>query len=111
MDNEVSVAAEDADPRGIVPIGRRIRIAGWDQVAHWTKGAPGSGTWPPDGQVISVMLSDAEWALVCSALTRWAGASEQVGDVGAAEASRRIRDLIVDQMRARIPGWGNRPQV
>ncbi|MDO3684015.1 hypothetical protein [Micromonospora sp. C28ISP2-4] len=106
VDSEVSVEAENGDPRGVVELGQQIRIAGWDQVAHWTPGVPGSGNWPPDGQVVSVTLLRDQWALVCSSLTRWAKVSERLGDVESASASRVIRDLVVAQVREHDPMWG-----
>ena len=101
MDNEVSVEAENGDPRGVVHVGRQVRVAGWDQVAHWTPGVPGSGSWPPDGQVVSVTMSSDQWALVCSALIRWADVSERLGKVEDATTSRAIHDLVVAQVSKR----------
>ncbi|MEH0821948.1 MULTISPECIES: hypothetical protein [unclassified Micromonospora] len=106
VDNEVSVEAENGDPRGVVDVGVQVRVAGWDQVAHWTPGVPGSGSWPSDGQVVSVTLSSDQWALVCSSLTRWAKVSEGLGEIERASASRAIRDLVVAQVREPDSMWG-----
>lgn len=103
MDNEVSVEVENGDPRGVVDIGHQVRVMGWDQVAHWTPGVPGSGSWPPDGQVVCVTMSGDHWALVCSALTRWADVSEQLGNIEDASTSRAIYDLVVAQVRKHDP--------
>jgi hypothetical protein len=43
MDNEVSVEAQNGDPRGVVDSGHQVRVAGWDQVACRTPGVPGQG--------------------------------------------------------------------
>jgi hypothetical protein len=64
MDNEVSVEAQNGDLRGVVDSGHQVRVAGWDQVACRTPGVPGSGSWPPDGQVVSVTLSSEQWTVV-----------------------------------------------
>ena len=64
LDHEVSGEAERGDPRGVVERGSRIREAGWNQVAQWTPGVPGSGAWPPADQPVTVTPTGAQWALV-----------------------------------------------
>lgn len=106
LDSEVSIEAEKGDPGGLASLGHSIREAGWDQVAHWTPGVPGSGSWPPDDEVVSVSLSDTQWSLVCDSLRRWASVSDQLGDVDSATTSRAVCDLVVAQMDEHVPGWG-----
>jgi hypothetical protein len=100
VDSEVSVEADGGDPRGVVETGMSIRRAGWDQVAHWTPGVAGSGSWPPDDQDVAVTLNGEQWALVFSALDRWAAVAEGLGDVEDAAGMRAIRELVL----AQIPG-------
>jgi hypothetical protein len=93
MDNTVSVEAENGDPDNVVEAGRSIREAGWDQVAHWTPGVPGSGKWPPDNQMVTVTLTRGQWALAASSLDRWA----DIKDPEDAAVSRAICDLVRSQ--------------
>jgi hypothetical protein len=106
IDDEVSVEAESGDPRGIVELGSGVREAGWDQVAHWTPGVPGSGRWPPDDQAVIVTLTRDGWALVDSALRRWAGVSESLDDLDSAAARRAIGELVSTQMAEHLADWG-----
>jgi hypothetical protein len=105
IDNEVSVEMVDLDPRGVADTGRRIREAGWRQVAGWTPTAAELGAWPPDDQVVSVELTVPEWRLVLSWLDRWSSVDEATGDHGQAATSRALRDVVSAQLRQQVPGW------
>ncbi|MWA02312.1 hypothetical protein F8568_022605 [Actinomadura sp. LD22] len=98
IDSEVSVESEKGDPRGVIDTGRAIRRAGWDQVAHWTPGVPGSGTWPPVEQTVIVELAGDLWALVVSALERWADVSDRIGEPEHAGVKRAVRSLVLTQV-------------
>ncbi|HZM75945.1 MAG TPA: hypothetical protein VFC19_09475 [Candidatus Limnocylindrales bacterium] len=101
MDNEVSVEAEDGDPRGVVDLGMSIRRAGWDQVPGWPRDVQGFETWPAPGQTSTISLSRPQWDLVLSALERWAAVSDRSPDPGSADdaaQSRAIAELVRVQL-------------
>ncbi|NJP31055.1 hypothetical protein [Micromonospora thermarum] len=104
VDNEISVEAENGDPRQVLGPAIGIREAGWEQVADWTRGVASSGAWPPDDQEVVVELSGAQWELVVECLARWGAVTSSGGnDIGAARL-RSIRDLVVDQIAVQRPG-------
>jgi hypothetical protein len=106
MDNEISVEAVDGDPRGVVELGSSIRQAGWDQIPDWPHELAGFAQWPAPGQTSTMVLTGSQWELVASALERWAGVSEGVGDPGSAESvkqSRAIAALVRGQLAEQ--GW------
>ncbi|WP_433443708.1 hypothetical protein [Nonomuraea sp. CA-141351] len=94
MDNEINVEVVEGDPRRIVELADSIREAGWDQIAHWTPGVPGSGAWPPPDEIVEPRLTAQQWALVPIVLRRWADAAERTGRHDAAAASRDLQALL-----------------
>lgn len=106
MDNEVSVEAEDCDPRAVVDLGNSIRQAGWDQIPGWPHDEADFQTWPAPGQTSTVVLSAAQWDLVISGLVRWAAVSEGPEDT---EAAAEQSGAIVATVRAQLTeqGWSS----
>jgi hypothetical protein len=101
MDNDASVEAEqmDADRRR-VRLARRIQRAGWDQIARWTPGVPGSGSWPPPDEIVKPKLTINQWLLTVDVLERWAATGDRVGHHDTAAQERELRELIFSRLRA-----------
>jgi hypothetical protein len=102
VDNEVNTRAEEGDA-DFVNTGRGVREAGWDQVAHWTPGTPGSGTWPPVEQIVTVTLTSDQWSLVVLSLDIWAEISQDTDNHENALAPRAIRLLVSAQVDDQLP--------
>ncbi|MEU0940873.1 universal stress protein [Embleya sp. NPDC005971] len=71
LDNEDQSRRERGDHDGAELAGS-VRRAGWDQIPGWPRDAAGFATWPAPGQTSTLVLNAARWALVVSALDRWA---------------------------------------
>ncbi len=94
VDNEVGTRAEEPDTENVRAIGHSVREAGWDQVAHWTPGAPGSGAWPPNDEIVSVKLTRGQWRWVASVLDDWSQVANSIEHWEEARGQRAVRDLI-----------------
>ncbi|WP_203892038.1 hypothetical protein, partial [Planobispora longispora] len=79
---------------------RSIRRAGWEQIAHWTPGVPGSGSWPPPDEIVKPEPTIAQWMLTVDVLGRWAASSDRLGHHDAAAQERELRVLIVSRLQA-----------
>ncbi|GAA3222128.1 hypothetical protein [Nonomuraea helvata] len=99
MDNDASVETVDGDRRQ-ADLARSIRRAGWDQIAHWTPGVPGSGSWPPPDEVVKPELTIAPWLLAIDVLERWAASGDRVGHHDRAAQKRELRELIISRLQA-----------
>ncbi|WP_155127396.1 hypothetical protein [[Actinomadura] parvosata] len=99
MDNDASVETVNGDRRR-ADLARSIRRAGWDQIAHWTPGVPGSGSWPPPDEIVKPKLTIAQWLLTIDVLERWAEAADRTGRHEAAARERELRELIVSRLQA-----------
>jgi hypothetical protein len=93
-DHEINTRYERPDWEGIRDIGLSVREAGWYQVAGMTPGVPGSGSWPPRDEIVTVKLTRDQWAWVASVLEHWAQVSEGMNDFEHAARDRAIRDLV-----------------
>ncbi|KAB1946481.1 hypothetical protein F8271_06470 [Micromonospora sp. ALFpr18c] len=100
LDSEISVAAENGDPRQVVSAASTIRRAGWRQIAHWIPDVPGSGDWPPDDEEIVVHLSRGDWALAAECAAHWAAVVGTVGHEQEAAVLRTVQALVVDGLTA-----------
>ncbi|MEU8102268.1 hypothetical protein ACWGH8_01110 [Nonomuraea muscovyensis] len=101
MDNDASVETEMVDgDRRRVGLARSIRRAGWDQIAHWTPGVPGSGSWPPPGEIVKPKLTIAQWSMTIDVLERWAAAADRTGCHDTAAQERELRELILSRLQA-----------
>ncbi|WP_432054926.1 hypothetical protein [Streptomyces sp. bgisy022] len=92
MDNEVSLAARDGRD-DTVEWGRAVREAGWKQVGGWNPDVPGSGTWPPEHEWVSVTLSRQQWRFVVHVLDTWADIDSPAAHWEL--AASRLRAIIV----------------
>ncbi|MEV0349932.1 hypothetical protein AB0H88_29505 [Nonomuraea sp. NPDC050680] len=99
MDNDASVETVNGDRRR-ADLARSIRRAGWDQIAHWTPGVPGSGSWPPPDKIVNPKLTIAQWLLTVDVLERWAASGDQVGHHNTAAQERELRYLIISRLQA-----------
>ncbi|MFD1938686.1 hypothetical protein ACFSKW_45195 [Nonomuraea mangrovi] len=99
MDNDASVETVDGNCQR-ADLARSVRRAGWDQIARWTPGVPGSGQWPPPDEIVKPQLTLAQWFLAVEVLERWAAAGDQVGQHDTAAQKRELRDLIVSRLQA-----------
>ncbi|MEU7747143.1 hypothetical protein [Nonomuraea sp. NPDC049158] len=99
MDNDASVETVDGS-RQRADLARSIRRAGWDQIAHWTPGVPGSGEWPPPDEIVKPKLTPAQWLLTIDVLKRWAATSERVGHHDTAAQERELQGMIVSRLQA-----------
>ncbi|MEU7895860.1 hypothetical protein AB0B45_23770 [Nonomuraea sp. NPDC049152] len=108
MDHDADVETVGGDRRR-ADLARSVRRAGWDQIARWTPGVPGSGTWPPPDEIVKPKLTIAQWLLTVDVLERWAAIGERAGHPDTA-ARRELRDLIFSRLRAHgiqiPPAWG-----
>lgn len=95
MDNDASVETVNGNGQR-ADLARSIRRAGWDQIAHWTPGVPGSGRWPSPGVRVEPKLTIAQWLLTVDVLERWAA----TGDHDIAAEERGLADLIVSRLQA-----------
>ncbi|MFI6924618.1 hypothetical protein ACIBIZ_32070 [Nonomuraea spiralis] len=77
-----------------------IRRAGWDQIVLWTPGVPGSGSWPPPGEIVKPKLTIAQWLLAIDVHERWAAAADRTGRHEAAAQERELRELILSRLQA-----------
>ncbi|MEU7845673.1 hypothetical protein AB0B39_32445 [Micromonospora sp. NPDC049114] len=100
LDSEISVAAENGDPRQIVSAASGIRRAGWDQIAHWVPDVAGSGDWPPDDEEIVAHLSRGDWALAAECAAHWAAVAASVGHEQEAAVLRGVQALVVEGLTA-----------
>ncbi|MFI6484626.1 hypothetical protein ACIBH1_42365 [Nonomuraea sp. NPDC050663] len=99
MDNDASVETVNGNGRR-ADLARSIRRAGWDQIAHWTPGVPGSGRWPSPGVVVRPKLTIAQWLLTVDVLERWAATGDRVGRHDRAAEERGLADLIASRLQA-----------
>ncbi|MBB5779078.1 hypothetical protein [Nonomuraea jabiensis] len=99
MDNDASVETVNGNRRR-ADLARSIRRAAWDQIAHWTPGVPGSGSWPPPDEIVKPKLTIAQWLLTIDVLERWAAAADRTGRHEAAAQERELRELIISRLRA-----------
>ncbi|MFG6195143.1 hypothetical protein [Nonomuraea sp. JJY05] len=99
MDNDASVETVDGN-RERADLARSVRRAGWDQIAHWTPGVPGSGKWPPPDEIVKPKLTIAQWLLTVDVLERWAATGDRVGHHDRAAQQRELRDLIISRLQA-----------
>ncbi|MGW0811062.1 hypothetical protein [Nonomuraea sp. NPDC002799] len=99
MDNDASVETVNGDHQR-ADLARSIRMAGWDQIAHWTPGFPGSGSWPPPNEIVKPELTIAQWLLAIDVLERWAAAADRTGRHEAAAQERELRELILSRLQA-----------
>jgi hypothetical protein len=99
MDNDASIETVNGN-RQRADLARSIRRAGWDQIAHWTPGVPGSGSWPPPDEVVKPKLTIAQWLLTVEVLERWAASGDRVGHHDAAAQERELRELIISRLQA-----------
>ncbi|WP_235995288.1 chromo domain-containing protein [Nonomuraea montanisoli] len=109
MDNDASVETVDGDPQR-ADLARSVRRAGWDQIAQWKPGVPGSGTWPPPDEIVKPRLTLAQWLLTVDVLECWAGAGDRVGHHDKAAQERELRGLIVSRLQAHgihVPSLSN----
>ncbi|MGV9386358.1 hypothetical protein ACWDRB_61880 [Nonomuraea sp. NPDC003707] len=99
MDNDASVETVNGNRRR-ADLARSIRRAGRDQIAHWTPGVPGSGSWPPPDEIVKPKLTIAQWLLTTDVLERWAAAADRTGRHDTAAQERELRELIISRLRA-----------
>ncbi|WP_146615598.1 hypothetical protein [Nonomuraea aridisoli] len=99
MDNDASVETVNGN-RQRADLARSIRRAGWDQIAHWTPGVPGSGSWPPPDELVKPKLTIAQWLLTIDVLQRWAAADDRTGHHESAVQQRELRKLILSRLQA-----------
>lgn len=104
VDNEVSTAAEDGRD-DIVEVGHAVREAGWDQVAHWTPGVPGSGAWPPNDELVTVTLTRLQWSFVVRVLDHWEAVDQDVDPDGDREFWPALREIIVAHTGDVLTEW------
>jgi len=93
MDNAVHAAIDDYLDHAPA---MEIREAGWAQVP-WV-GA--EKQWPPDGQLISIELSDDQWDLVFAELASSDASYVRLGD----EAGRALGQDAAAALRGGLPG-------
>jgi hypothetical protein len=105
VDNVVSVEAEDGDPHHLVATGMQVRREGWRQTLGWTPETPVSTDEPHDDQEVTVSLTGTQWRYVISCLERWYNVQRLGGKSTAAELLL-IRDLVISQAEACLPGQG-----
>lgn len=98
VDNEVNTRAEEGDER-FVTVGLSVREAGWDQVLG------GSGTWPPDDQVVTVTLTLDQWGLVVSSLDILIDIGADRAESEDAVSPRVIREVVSAQVGEHLPEW------
>uniref|UniRef100_UPI003F494826 hypothetical protein n=1 Tax=Nonomuraea sp. CA-252377 TaxID=3240003 RepID=UPI003F494826 len=99
MDNDASVETVNGN-RHRADLARSIRRAGWDQIANWTPGVPGSGSWPPPDEIVKPKLTIAQWLLTIDVLERWAASGDRVGHHDRAAQERELRELIISRLQA-----------
>ncbi|MEQ4724747.1 hypothetical protein [Nonomuraea sp. B19D2] len=99
MDNDAGVETVNGNRRR-ADLARSIRRAGWGQIAHWTPGVPGSGSWPPPDDIVKPKLTIAQWLLTIDVLERWAAAADRTGRHEAAAQERELRELILSRLQA-----------
>ncbi|MEU4541348.1 hypothetical protein AB0G15_41600 [Streptosporangium sp. NPDC023825] len=99
MDNDADVETVNGDRRR-ADLARSVRRAGWDQIARWTPGVPGSGSWPPPDEVVRPELTIAQWLLTVDVLERWAASGDRAGHHDAAAQERELRELIISRLQA-----------
>ncbi|GAA2866806.1 hypothetical protein GCM10020220_065210 [Nonomuraea rubra] len=116
MDNDASVETVGGD-RQRADLARSIRRAGWEQIAHWTPGVPGSGSWPPMEATVTPRLTAEQWRLVPSVLDRWLVPdeedeeldAEELAETTAPEAAAELRALISAQLTEQgVPDWSTK---
>lgn len=94
VDNEVGTRYDRSDWEDIRDTGLSVREAGWYQVAGMTPGVPGSGSWPPKDEVVTVRLTRDQWSWVVSVLEHWAQVSERRDEPENTARPRAVGDLI-----------------
>ncbi|MEV0585841.1 hypothetical protein [Nonomuraea sp. NPDC050310] len=99
MDNDSSVETVNGNLQR-ADLARSIRRAGWDQIAHWAPGVPGSGSWPPPDEIVKPKLTIAQWLLTIDVLERWSATAERIGRHEAAAQEREVRELILSRLQA-----------
>ncbi|GAA4967488.1 hypothetical protein HD597_003792 [Nonomuraea thailandensis] len=99
VDDDAGVETVDGNRRR-ADLAHSIRRAGWDQIAHWTPGVPGSGSWPPPDEIVKPRLTIAQWLLTVDALERWAAAAARTGRHETAARERELRALILSRLQA-----------
>ncbi|WP_271222250.1 hypothetical protein [Streptosporangium carneum] len=99
MDNDAGVETVDGNRRR-ADLARSVRRAGWDQIAHWTPGVPGSGSWPPPDEIVKPKLTITQWLLAIDVLDRWAAAADRTGCHDTATQERELRKLILSRLQA-----------
>ncbi|MEU0568173.1 hypothetical protein ABZ297_22705 [Nonomuraea sp. NPDC005983] len=99
MDNDASVETVNGN-RQRAALARSIRRAGWDQIAKWTPGVPGSGAWPPPDEIVKPKLTIAQWLLTIDVLERWAATADRRGRHDRAVQERELRELILSRLQA-----------
>ncbi|GAA3567759.1 hypothetical protein GCM10022419_055720 [Nonomuraea rosea] len=99
MDNDASVETVNGNRRR-ADLARSIRRAGWDQIANWTPGVPGSGSWPPPDEIVKPKLTTAQWLFTIDVLECWAAAADRTGRHEAAAQERELQKLILFRLQA-----------
>lgn len=99
MDNDASVETVNGKWQR-ADLARSIRRAGWDQIAHWRPGIPGSGSWPPPDEIVKPKLTVPQWLLTIDVLERWATAADRTGRHDTATQERELRELILARLQA-----------
>ncbi|MFI7600055.1 hypothetical protein [Actinoplanes sp. NPDC049681] len=104
MDNEIqdlrdkcweSGGPDQANPFWVelTELAESIRQAGWDQLRGWPKTSAGFRSWPAPGQTQEMRLRTRQWGLVVTALERWAGVDDDLGEDTGRESAALLRRI------------------